>query len=555
METAESEYRHRRYSSDPVTSSPLKPTRGQTTLHKPSPKTQFPLAFVPEYAQPSIPYPTGLAPSPPPTGRIVRSVSNPSSIGSLDMTGVGSGLRKSIDMQRAPSVLYAVDGRQQEHSSFFARRPSAEAPQAPFLKSDSRRASADSKADSRHSSRPSYISRSSTLPLPAARELSPSPIGPKIQVHAPSPIKAKSSGHALINGHSSYGSRRDEKDLSGERPTNTPAPVNPTPTPPLLTPGTFEVRDSAYSSATRWTQEFPWVGRELLSDRDRTRRDDPDALHLSARKNDMELRSIQRARGERRDDVAQKNVPQTIREQPGLQGNGHAHPADMDKTHHHERTRQGEVRDRSPELRHAQQRRRSDSGAAALGNGQERPYREKSPSNGTPPPDRAVHAPKPQATRRDTAMSGWVMVNVEPQEKKKASSHSPPPVRPGVRQHRSNSDSRLLRPDTRSPVGNAPATATMSAAAKTIAMIDAVDARERENEKSSAGGLKRIFHRSKGSDGEKNSSGKRRAPEGGVAKNRSLDQEERDERKEKTKTRGHAPQVAKPTEKRYINLD
>ncbi|EKM60974.1 uncharacterized protein PHACADRAFT_168324 [Phanerochaete carnosa HHB-10118-sp] len=376
-------------------------------------------------------------------------------------------------------------------------------------------------------------------------------------------MKATNSGHALINGEPPSSSRRDEKDPAKKRPVD-PAPVapTPTPTPPLLTPGTFEVRDSAYSSATRWTREYPWVGREhdqyFLSEHGHARRDDPDPkhlLHLSAGKNDMVPRSSgpipqqqqpsssHWERGNKRDDVAREVVPPTIRENLGLEGNGHVHAQhthSMDKISQPDRRRAGEARGKSPELGQGQDKGHGEGATTGTANGHGRHHHEKSPSERTPTPEKAVHAPKSQAARRETAMSGWVMVNVEPQDKKKASSHSPSPTRPSVRQRRSNSDSRILRTDTRSPVGQAPAPATMSAAAKTIAMIDAVDARERGNEKSSVGGLKRIFHRSKGLDGKKST------PEGGVTKNRSLDQEE------KSKTRGPTPQAVKLNDKRIV---
>ncbi|GJE86040.1 hypothetical protein PsYK624_021200 [Phanerochaete sordida] len=542
---------HRRYSSDPVTPTQLKPAKGLTTLHKPSPKVPIPVAFVPEYASSSIPHPTGLAPSPPPSGKMVRSLSKPSSIGSVDMTGVGSGLSRSLDSQRTPDVFYAVDGRQHEYNSFFLPPHSVQGPPVSFLKEGGRRMSADSK-DSRHSVRPPRLSRSSTLPSPTAQEPSSSSIAPKIQVHAPSPMKASSSGHAVINGEPSSGSRRDENDPANRRPAN----VNPTPTPtpPLLTPGTFEVRDSAYSSATRWTREYPWVGREhdqvFSPEQSHARRDDPDRhhlLHIGAGKNDMEHRSTgqaqqpsagQRTREPRRDDVAQATLPPSIREHHGSQTNAHTQPTpSMNKT----------------PFGHSLGR--NEAARAGIANGQGRPYT-KSPFEGTASPENAIHAPKPQAVRRDTAMSGWVMVNVEAQqERRKSPGHTPSPARPGVRQRRSNSDSRILRSGTASPVGQAPATATMSAAAKTIAMIDAVDARDREKEKTPAGGLTRMFHRTKGSESEKSSLAKRRTSEGGVSKVRSLEHEERDERqgvRDKLKMRGHAPHVVKSTERRIV---
>lgn len=148
---------------------------------------------------------------------------------------------------------------------------------------------------------------------------------------------------------------------------------------------------------------------------------------------------------------------------------------------------------------------------------------------------------KPVSQRRETTMSGWVMVNVEtstptsertgtPQSghpHPKSSSHTPPPTRPTRIQHqRSVSDSRILT--TRggpSPVGPAPNTNTMSAAAKTIAMIDATEASQ---EKSSSA-FKRIFGRAKHTPEPQESRGGSRTPPGTWVR-KSPDQQDSRER-------------------------
>jgi hypothetical protein len=174
-----------------------------------------------------------------------------------------------------------------------------------------------------------------------------------------------------------------------------------------------------------------------------------------------------------------------------------------------------------------------------------------------------IIAPKPKPGRRETAMSGWVMVNVEgaassqstpsqtPSRSGKSSSQSPPVSRPNVRHRRSNSDSGLMRPQmSPSPVGNAPVPAAMSAAAKTIVMMDAVEAKREEEEKSSApSGLRRIFHRmreseSDGGGGKTATLRRKLTPEGGSTKGKGSDREVSDEKpsfKEKAKGRGIPP--------------
>lgn len=462
-----------------------------------------------------------------------------------------------MDMQRTPDVFYATDGRQntplanKNNPYFPPLRPNVEPPHAAFLRGHDRSASQDSKADSRHS-RPSYLSRSSTLPI-LNRQGSASS-NPQIQVHAPSPISAQGSGHALLNGDAPF-PRRDDKTLTPPRVADAPR----TPTPPLLTPGTF--RDSAFSSATGWqSQEIPiaWTGRgpdPSQHERERARREssaarDPRGAgdstrhdgrhepHFGAGKTDAGAGAQPPPAG----DVGPPPAfPPTIREHPSQEGDDHApwhtprppRPADT----HDRRILNGSP----PKMNGHAHTTHMPSGAAA------------------PPPERES---RPATTRRDTAMSGWVMVNVAPDERgghggaKKAGSHSPPPSRPAVRQRRSHSESRLHA--NKSPVGNAPAPATMSAAAKTIAIIDAVDAKEREQAKSSTpSGLKRIFHRTKPSDGDAGKGTPARRPDGGISKRRSLDGMERDGGagvKDKLKMRATPAATTRPSDKR-LTLD
>ena len=563
-----------------VPASGLKPhtspfTKVHNALRKPSPKTGIPVALLDDYLDPSFSR-TLTDPSAPkqPTGngsgngsgfrsgfspgKLIRSLSNPSSIGSVDMTGIGTRrMRRSIDIQRTPDVFYTADGRPKAngHNPYFPPiNTNMEPHHTTFPRGHDRSGSHNSKDESRQSLRPSYMSRSSTLPL--ATRQSTSSLTPGIQIHAPSPISASGSkgSNRLLPGHgdsSLLGPRpRDEKHKDRKVETSR------TPTPPLLTPGTF--RDSAFSSATGFrSQEIPiaWVGRG--PEPSRARRDDPGAdahgaLHSGAGRTDtMEPHSTgQQPQAntwprDEKHDVGYKAFPISTTATT-------THPSQPTEGI----ARQGTVRTMSPEHMKPHER-KSEAAAVGMLDPHTHHYQHpKSSSSGASPPPKA-----PGAARRDTAMSGWVMVNVAPSDPKaKPGSPSPPPstTRPGVRQRRSNSDSRILEgPKSRSPVGNAPAPATMSAAAKTIAIIDAVEAKE-QGRSPAPSKLQRIFHRAKGSDGDAAKSGsvRQRTPDGGAPKRQSLDVGTREDRlavKERMKTRA-TPTHSRPSNKR-LSID
>lgn len=554
---------HVRAASDntPATSSPLKPqtttfTKVHNLIRKPSPKTQAQQAldssqssgdaalaanggvYLPPSAKRGSRSRLSLVP-----GQILRSLSNPNSIGSVDMTGVGAGLRKSADMQRTPDLFYATDGRTKESSRdrrsnpyFPPLAPEARPPHAAFFQGHERRTSEiDNRIDPRQSPRPS-VTRSSTLPVMTPRQNSASsttfPSIPRLQIQAPSPVVRNISDRAF----------------GKETSKGTPTGASRTPTPPLLTPGTF--RDSAFSSGTGWlSQDIPiaWTGKgpdlTILEPGIVEPRHVKQPLHTGANGSALEPPSIANggAQREERSDVGNYKTSPPPRDQPSSRHDNRY------STHPSRRTR------------HSLQNPMSSATLGML-SGTPPPQTDTGRgSNASPGRDTPTKNPA-GAPKRDTAMSGWVLVNVDNSAGsqgrssthsggKKASSQSPPPSsRPAVRHRRSNSDSGLHRPHTRSPVGNAPAPATMSAAAKTIAMIDAVDAREKEQEKSSTpSGLRRIFHRSKGvADSEGSGSGtpRKRAPEGGVMPGRGAEEETRPK-----KSRG-TPPATKTTDKR-----
>lgn len=550
------------------------------TISRSSPRTRGSASFIPEYPGQSAdrPYPTvasrmsaaatlphAFRSQAPVAANLARSRSNPSSVGSFDMTGVGSGRRVSVSPESpgTPDVLYVADGRAANANTSvspsaageyhpFTGTPNAEPPHAAFVESPrTRRASLESRmamVEQRPSLRPN-ITRSSTLPLAANMTTSTSGAGagaaktnangsgsgPQIQVHAPSPVVAQATtitngeagqsgaggtravheGDTTANTSTSTGRSTHAKGLS-LAPLSVPPLGRRTPTPPLLTPGTF--RDSAFSSVTgKSAQEVPgaWVAREFeaaaASEPGVASRHPHAHIHqaqLHAGALDAGYPRSAGAAGEHagweRGDVGQghRALPPTIREQPSKEGeemtvnmNMTTQPSrraqrtepirERDEVRAEGARREGEHgAGREPEQRRAQEPRREEPSSRG---------RSTRPANGTAPPEKDK---RPTSGRRETAMSGWVLVNVEgatpvsekpgagrPGAHTKAASQSPPGSGKGARPHaprhqRSHSDSHLMRSSggrSRTPQAAAPATATMSAAAKTIAMIDAID--------------------------------------------------------------------------------
>lgn len=619
---------HARNASDPTKSSPLKQSAppfaslSASLMRRTSTKLKMPSAFpVDKFdrsrssaARLDSPQaenaPVDDSSRPPSAQKMVRSLSNPSSVGSVDMTGVG---RRSMSVSpRSPDVFYVADGRQnvlsQEYNPFQASlKPDSQPPHAAFIKVTTptdRRASMDNKspyAEHRPSMLRPSVRRSSTLPGLETRQPSGSSI-PRLQAHAPSPISAKPSGSSDRTA-----GRDEETPRAARRAAKAPPQElrlndrNRTPTPPLLTPGTF--RDSAFSWATGKTQDAStWLGRdpELLGDRSLNVSRERDAAaaadtsgsshgsHRNGNGSGTNIKQSQPHAGahshsssgavpgsrpdvdrvstgpvppggwvstprEDRNDVSQyKMFPPTIREQPSQEGSEHTPAMSTSPKQMGKPSSRGKERERTiPEERINVHERHPDGAAGEAGSSKM--------STG-------ILAPKPQTARRDTAMSGWVMVNVEgsgaashDRASRKSSSQSPPGSSiPAVRRRRSNSDSGLLRPQAnKSSSPNPPPAAAMSAAVKSIAMIDAVEAKKEEAEKSNApSGLRRMWHRARGSEPDattKAATLKRRTP---VEKSPEPEQEdERANLKEKlnSKMRG-TPPVTKPGRER-ISLD
>ncbi|KAI0094697.1 hypothetical protein BDY19DRAFT_36573 [Irpex rosettiformis] len=580
---------------------------------KPSPKSKLPKAFLSSKLNRSSSSGTRLSRTGTPTmehgsrpspAQMVRSLSNPS-VGSVDMTGIGR--RSMSNSPRTPDVFYMTDGRGkavpgQEYNPFNeSLKPNAQPPHAAFIKvttpKSDRRASLDSKNTYERPSLRPKIRRSSTIPVTLdSQESNPS----TSRIEQPSTVAAQVSAgpeHVLTRGNELPHAKRKGREL--------PAPLRlselrRTPTPPLLTPGTF--RDSAFSWQTSKTQEVPiiWIGHEPDPSKNNDRsvilagnisseshRNVRSVLHTSAndhpevdRTNSGPLPpggwvSLSTPR-EEKSDVSQQSyklIPPTIREYPSREEDQRQNRR-MSKstTKHFVQASGGDVgKDalyRSTERgaeRRAEEVTMGTMGHTARTSGS-------TTVSSVQPPDSIV-VPKPKPVKRESAMSGWVMVNVEgapgstsssnsPSRTGKSPSQSPPGSRPNVRHRRSNSDSGLLRPQiNNSPVGNALAPATMSSAVKSIAMLDAIDANKEEREKSyTSSGLKRIFHRARGSEsdsGGKNSTLRRKTtPDSVGSKGKELGRvqsEEKHSLKDRLKTRASPPAVKTGTTRQSID--
>ncbi|KAF7791933.1 hypothetical protein EIP86_002959 [Pleurotus ostreatoroseus] len=542
----------------------------QHMMPKPSPGTQVPVMFLPEYSTGSADatYPSvaqrmsatvDLRHSrPPKASRLVRSLSNPSSVGSEDMTGVGAARGKVLESPGTPDVFYATDGRpsvqQMQHFKTYEGRLGGERPHAALVESPrTRRASLESRMALAGSTYRPGVTRSSTLPLTQGLSASTSThsIQPQIQVQSPSPVvyqgPSVTAGPAAAN-------RSQEQKLAPSEQTLAAPPHSPTPH--LLPPTVFQVRDSAYTSLYgRQSQEIPIVytgqdpepnrrdghGEQPLHNAVPTHQLQP---HIDAGRNrQMEPTSsgppavgwsapTQREEG---NDVGHKNAPikehspTKVRDKLAMSGNLAAR-----RMQHNEKPGDREET-RAQKVEH-----RREEGGAGLAGPSSRggaTVMKHSAAEGSA----STSAGKPPAHRRETTMSGWVMVNVEtstpdteragtPQSGSsrppKSSSQTPPPTRPTRMQHqRSMSDSRLMTTGpSPSPVGPAPVTNTMSAAAKAIAMIDATEARD---EKMSST-FKRIFGRSKPSQEPQPSRGSSRTPPGTWTRKSPVSQDSRE---------------------------
>jgi hypothetical protein len=280
---------HARSASDKTTAMSLSPkgnsspfgTAPTTLLRKPSPRVKVPNAFPPVKLDRSSSSGPRLSrsgtPTADPSGRrsslapqqLMRSLSNPSSIGSVDMTGVG---RRSMSFSRSPDVFYATDGRGkatpgQEYNPFNASlKPHVQPPHAAFIKvttpTSDRRASMDSKSphtlENTSSGRPT-IRRSSTIPLTLDGRQDSTSSAAALQSPPPINVNASMNSDRTMN--------KDNEQARSKRPKEPPEALRlgeqrRTPTPPLLTPGTF--RDSAFSWATGKTQDvhIAWTGHD-----------------------------------------------------------------------------------------------------------------------------------------------------------------------------------------------------------------------------------------------------------------------------------------------------
>ncbi|KZT74703.1 hypothetical protein DAEQUDRAFT_807040 [Daedalea quercina L-15889] len=517
-----------RLSTMPVVSSPLNPAVAKVlgnTLRKVSPKVNIPLAFMDDV--------DSAANSP------VENKQHPfsSSMGSVDMTGIGSGRGKGGErLSRSPDILYMTagvhgnaytPGHRDELNAWNATGHTTPAVQGPptlpypaFVQepdaphspppqdavpalSHSRNASVDNPpGPAPPTTPPSYLTDSASPPHTT----------PQVQ----SPVPTQASRQDYFGGGTSSADRSQDSVRRGK--DGSPRDVAPdtprTPTPPLLPSAVF--RDSALSITTgrtsyeipiQWTGRDPEPGRTTLAwikeeDEGKLRQGTPEAKERPyeqqpesgvgrIRAGPMPTGAWSPApRDERSHDVVISMLPPTIREQPSQEHDerGHFTSRGMSKP----------------------------AGAGAESVTRETSRSPESTTSGGQNTAASAQRKRRSPTRRDT--DGWVLVNIErgdrrdktsstgrqtqsvsPTRRTKSPNLGPPTNRPTPHK-RSSSDSRVQH--SSQTQGGAPMS-NMSPAAKAIVIIDAVGAKEREAEKSSNSGFKKIFskNRDKGSKG------------------------------------------------------
>lgn len=491
-----------RLSASPAISSPLNPAVAKlqgNTLRKTSPKIGIPQAFKDEADSA--------------TNSPVENKQHPfsSSMGSVDMTGIGSGRGKGGErLSRSPDAFYMaggvsghgyVHGHRDELSTWnvFSHTVATGPPTLPypaFLQEHGGRHSPppqDAVPLLSHSRDTSMDNTSGAMPPATPPSYSIDTASPPYltpQVHSPTPTQTSRQDYFSSADRSQDSVRRDKDGL----PRDTPLDMPRERTPPLLSSAVF--RDSALSMTTgRTSYEIPihWTGRDpepgrvstlaqikedIEGDSQRQLREHPREQHRPrlerASTNPMHTGAWAPRDDRRSHDVVISMLPPTIREQP------------------------------SQEL---DERARFTSRAMHKTTGPITRDTSKSPESltsgaGTNTSSRRRRSPTP----RDT--DGWVVVNIDrgdrqdkssstgrqtqsvsPTRRTKSPNQGPPTSRPTPHK-RSSSDSRVGR--SPSPHRGAPMS-NMSAAAKAIVMIDAVGAKEKEKEKSSNSGFKKMF--------------------------------------------------------------
>ncbi|CCM00942.1 uncharacterized protein FIBRA_02989 [Fibroporia radiculosa] len=522
----------------PAASSPLKPISSaqkvqNNILRKASQQVPIPLAMIPDS--------DSAANSP------VENKQHPfsSSMGSVDMTGIGSGRGKGGErLSRSPDVLYMTAGVPGYAHTYAYRAPWQAVgymmpPSHPILPSMHASFGTDvrtldhtlSDTETAAPALPSSIpppETSATQPLPSVISTSPSAppstngqLPTSKEQGTPMPSSGSVGNGYFQSSHSSGNLQRSGskgKDLS----LKLDIPDFPrTPTPPLLSPGIFE-GDSAFSSATAQTSlEVPFtypgheseLGRSFLAEikeedeggRQRevkdTSRERPPRAHIQRSTGPFYLGASQGAptpKDERRYNDVSNMLPPTIIERPSQEQDLRGRL--VNKTNNRREGSESDSRGRSSTPQSSSV---DKSGSRSTGTG-------------------SPVVKRPAAARSDTDSSGWVLVNIEKGERsaqdsgkgksRQAQSASPDPFRrtklagknpnpyppPSQRpapHTRSSSDSKL--PRSQQSKESRGAKSSMSPAAKAIVIIDAVGAKKEQEKSNSHSGFRRIFSKNK----------------------------------------------------------
>lgn len=436
-----------------------------------------------------------------------------SSIGSCDMTGVGAGTRAStMEPLRIPEIVISTNQmnamQTEEHNPLERMHDS---PYPAFKRTSSGQILGQADA------------RASMLPADLLHVF-------------------QSPGHRMANGDSPP----HDGHFEGHKSTLT-VPSQPA-APYLLAPDAF--RDSAFSTQSSTVIPNAWTGKKPDPDMDKVKNAISNNSPIGGENPyfaGQEYAPPTRARNpsqrdSERNDVYRVTIP-AIKEQPSKEGDlaQTIHVA-MSLTNEDPLPHKQDVRVGSPRTMNAAVEgiRRSEKPSIVDGDGKSRS-----------PPRRK----KEKGEKKDKRLtperldSGWVMVNVEGSKKAagtgsaRSRTQSPPANRPSMHT-RGSSDSQVPSSRSRSPrtpqEGNSQTKASMSAAAKTIAMIDAVDAKEQKEKAKANSPFKRLLGRGTGSNdadashgppGRSSTTLKRRLPEGTIAKIKSLEMEQAEERR------------------------
>ena len=344
--------------------------------------------------------------------------------------------------------------------------------------------------------------------------------------------------------------------LRSRRP---PVKATPQPVTPLLSPGAF--RDSALSSNTGQTADMPstWpgTGRGHTRSGPRSRSRDPDETVLPGAWIPSSAETKEpKAPGHHPDDL---NAHGLVLRPP---------------THH--RPEEQEVKVSVPELVHPRHRLPRSGEATYV---PESPRADTHRTNGVdqlPPPPMKSIVDKRDDDPSKTPAEGWVLVNYSQPNMNGSSQGSTPTSRPSLRRKQSFPPTKLQKPplvrspystgtrgaQTGSPVGNGhkktPSNAnpsSMSAAAKAIVIIDAVQAKRKGTSSGDApqSGFRKFFSLSRPDSPKSPGKESNVTLSSGRGKGKMVESEDNAKKREETRERWHVRRMSKSNRRMSVD--